>query len=283
MRLVGIMPARNEAWVLRFSARAALQWVDHLILFDHASTEGTREIMDDVARETGRVTILEDLDPEWREMAHRQRMLEAARAAGATHIALVDADEVLTANLYDAIWKATSMLESGEVLSTPWLNLWRSLDMFRSDNSKHARQWLSLTFRDDPSLCWGGEERFHHRHPFNSRPGPRVPEVRSEGGVLHLQRASWHRARARQARYKVIERTRWPQKSIEEINGPYSESLDEAGLELTAVPTGWWPGNLDRGLIDNEAEPWEQGEVQGMVARYGRSEFAGLDLFGVDA
>lgn len=282
MMLVGIMPVRSEQWVVEYAVRAALGWLDHLVVLNHASTDDTGLIIGEIGLETGRITVISEPDPEWREMHHRQRLLDAARQVGATHVAIIDADEVLTANLHGDVRRAAARLAPGEVLTTPWLNLWRSLDRYRSDRgSPHGRQWLSLVFCDRPALRWGGEERFHHRQPFNSVLTARVPAVRSDGGVMHLQRASWRRARARQAWYKGTERLRWPDKPIEKIDALYSRSLDEHGIELTDVPPTWWDHGIDRGLIDLDAEPWQEGDVRLMIAEHGAEAFEGLDLFGV--
>jgi glycosyltransferase involved in cell wall biosynthesis len=104
MKLVALMPVRNEDWVLGLSARVALMWCDHLVILDHASTDRTQEILRDLCAEhPGRLTCLRNSEGLWDEMAHRQTMLEAARAENATHIAIVDADEILTANLVPGV------------------------------------------------------------------------------------------------------------------------------------------------------------------------------------
>jgi glycosyltransferase involved in cell wall biosynthesis len=285
MRLVGIMPARNEAWVIGYSARAALQWVDHLVVLDHASTDGTSLIIHDIAFEQpSRITWLEDPEPEWREMAHRQRMLEAARLAGADCIAVIDADEVLTATMYDKIHHAAEQLAPTQMAEVPLHNLWRNLDQYRCDKGNpHGRQWAAFVFCDHPNLHWEIEEQFHHRQPVGaSMPVVRDMAQRDIGGMLHLQRASWRRALARQARYKLLERIQWPERELlEKVDYRYSSSVDEAGLRLRDVPDEWWPKGLDRGIIDLDAEPWEEDECRRLVDTYGRERFAGLDLFGV--
>ena len=97
------MPCRNEDWVLGLTARAALMWCDELILWLHSCTDGSRDIAVAVAHEhPGRVIIDVANDPTWAEMSHREQMLELARERGATHIAMVDADEILTGNLIGA-------------------------------------------------------------------------------------------------------------------------------------------------------------------------------------
>ena len=83
MLLVGIMPCRNEDWISGLSARAALMWVDKLVLLDHASGDGTRAIMDGLVKEyPGRVSLLVDFNPNWDEMNQRESLLERARQEG---------------------------------------------------------------------------------------------------------------------------------------------------------------------------------------------------------
>ena len=98
MKLVGIMPVRNEDWCLDLTARAALMWCDELVISLHACTDESSEIAQAVSAEhSGLVTLqLGPLTSEWPEMAHRQELLLAARAQGATHVAIIDADEILT-------------------------------------------------------------------------------------------------------------------------------------------------------------------------------------------
>src|SRR5580658_3305586 len=97
------MPVRNEAWVLGLSARVALMWCDELVILLHACTDATSDIVRGLIQEfSERINPIWDRDPTWDEMAHRQTMLESARWCGATHIAIIDADEVLTGNLIQA-------------------------------------------------------------------------------------------------------------------------------------------------------------------------------------
>src|ERR1700679_1270037 len=102
MKLVACMLARNGDWVIGLSARVALMWCDELVVVDHASTDRTRQILIEVRDEHGfpdRVHYLSDCQPRWDEMNQRQEMLEVAREHGATHCAIVDADEILTGNV----------------------------------------------------------------------------------------------------------------------------------------------------------------------------------------
>src|SRR5215475_9209519 len=98
MKLTAIMPVRNEEWILGLSARVALEWCDELVVLNHCSFDRTHAILEEISRETGRVRFAAHNTSQWREMEHRQQLLDIARHYEATHIALIDADEVLCAD-----------------------------------------------------------------------------------------------------------------------------------------------------------------------------------------
>ena len=123
MRLIGLMPVRNEDWILGLTARAALMWCDALVILDHASTDQTNQIAYESQRDNSQkeIAYLREDDPTWHEQAHRQRMLEVARKMKATHIVTIDADELLTGNLLPDIRDMIEVLSPGEVLQLPWI------------------------------------------------------------------------------------------------------------------------------------------------------------------
>ena len=68
-------------------------------------------------------------------------MLQAARELGATHIVVVDADEIFTANaLTDGkLREKVLLLDPGEVMWVSWIYPWKSLDYFRLDEWYQAK------------------------------------------------------------------------------------------------------------------------------------------------
>jgi hypothetical protein len=283
MKLVALMPVRNEAWVLGASLRAALRWCDHVVVLNHASTDSTAGIICDVAEEfSTRVTSLYEPRPEWKEMDHRQRMLEVGREIGGTHFALVDADEILTGNLVPTIRYWISKLQPTEILQVGMLAMWRSLDHYRVGQSIWSnRHDLTLAFCDHPSLGWAARNGYDHhsREPHGSRRS-QFPHV--QGGVMHLQWASWRRLVAKHARYKMDERIKYPNRSIQEIDRMYSLALDEKGIEVQTVEPEWWAPHMRyRGLIELGAEPWQERQCREWIAEHGPEMFQGLHLFGV--
>ena len=120
--------------------------------------------------------IYEVDDAKWTEMAHRQCMLQLARDRDATHIALIDADEILTGNLLPQIRFMIETTPPGTVLQLPWLALPRLIYRYITEGIWGKGQQISFAFQDQPDFGWharGPEEYdFHHRHPMGSRQHP---------------------------------------------------------------------------------------------------------------
>lgn len=289
MKLIGLMPVRNEDWILGLSAHIALQWCDELAIGFHSCTDRSEAVVGKMDR----IHRIEFRGGHWDEMKHRDRLLARARAEGATHIAMIDADEVLTSNLLDCIRPLVEDLGPGQMLELPGYNLRNSLYRYHS-NGVWANRWFSCAFKDDPALHWSGD-KFHSRNPDTDGAIPRAnwrpwrPIKQREGGILHLWGASEKRLVAKHALYKVVERLRFEGKSAKEIDDLYNLAIKEPTdwrelWTFAAVPVeSWWAHQLGPGehRIDLDGDPWQAAEVRRLVAEHGRDRFAGLDLFGV--
>lgn len=291
MNLVSITPVRNEEWIIGFSLRAMLMWVDSAVVLLHACTDRSAEIVREVASETGRVELLEENNPDWHEMAHRQKLLDAARAREATHIAMVDSDEVLCGDLLTVIRSHIQRLPLGSWLQVPLPCLWGSLETWAvSAPSRHGqyrcdwgRSVTSVAFADSPRLCWRRRDNYDHhsREPMHSRPGLMLtPPGRS--GLMHLQFASRRRLVAKHALYKVTERLKYPWKLSADIDALYNLAINPSCVELAPVPQSWWmPYDALLHCIDLDAEPWHEAEVRRLYDKHAPQSFRGLDLFGL--
>ncbi len=271
------MPARNEAWVIGFSARAVLKWANALVVLNHASTDATAETVAKVADEyPGRVAMLTENSPDWNEADIRQRLLNHGRKLGGTHFALVDADEVLTANFIPLIGSIASSLRPGMCLRLPWFCLWRSLDQYRDDDSPFGRAYAPCLFANSSDLSFRPNAdgyQIHTRAPAGCAIHDLMPR---DGGLMHLQHAVWRRVVAKQALYRMTELLRWD-KPVKEINRRYGPTTDEIGMWLSDVPPLWWQG-YDRSGIDLAAEPWQEAEVRRLLEQYRSERFEGLEL-----
>lgn len=288
MKLIGLMPCRNEDWVLGLTARAALMWCDELILWLHSCTDGSRDIAVAVAHEhPGRVIIDVANDPTWAEMSHREQMLELARERGATHIAMVDADEILTGNLIGAhilsLYNRIKHCGASHIFQIPLYNLRHGISQYHA-NGLWGNRIVSVAFADDPALHWAGD-RFHHREPMGKRLTGFTPINQGDGGVMHLWGSSVDRCRAKHRLYRITERIRWPDKDVRNIERTYSQ-WEKGGLRedvsrwtFKEVPVAWWsPYEHLMKHLDIDRPNWQDAECERLIAQHGRDYFRGLSV-----
>ena len=294
MKIVGLMPVRNEDWVLGLSARAALTWCDELVILLHACNDRSREITEDVASENpGRVHVFIDPEDTWKEMEHRQKLLDLARARSASHLALVDSDEVLTGNLISRVRRWIEETPQRSCLQFPMFCMRNSIwNAHSSGIWGHAM--VSFAFEDDSAWHWTNQSRggydYHHRHPMGYPFVPFSPIHREVGGVMHLQFVNQRRLAAKQALYKMQEVTRWPGRStVDSLNFKYNPAVYGTAVpgtiqEFQRVPESFWQpyADLRRYLrLDESIVPWQEVECERLWRLHGAATFTGLDLFGV--
>ena len=287
MKLTAIMPVRNEQWVLGLSARACLEWCDELIVLLHRSTDRSAGILEEIRHELPaekRILSAASDDERWREMDHRQSLLTVARNGGATHIALVDADEVLCGDSLPRVRAISEALKPGECLNVRMHCMWRGLHQYRVDQSSvwSNRRDLALVFRDKPELHWTAENGYHHhaRAPKGAK-----PSGDQTLGVMHLQFADWRRLTAKHALYKVRERIDYPDKPVGHIESMYNMALDEQYLETRYAPRQWTEIYREKDwlrYVDFNDTPWQEAEARRLFVGRGPL-FRGLNLFGVCA
>ena len=274
MKLIGLMLVRNESWVLGCSISAALRWCDEVVVVDDDSHDLTASI---ATRERSHVTTIQRSGQHWDEMELRQKTLDIGRELGGTHFAIIDADEVLTANLVPHVRGWFAQLEPKQVLDVPMIACWKSLDQYAAD----IQSVVTLGFRDHPDLCWKprGEEKYQHhaRPPAGSDPQRITQEC--EGGVFHLQFANWDRFIWKHRHYMMSEKVRWNYPDAE-INSKY-HWFESKGSIIMPVPSEWWDGHLRELILNVGAPGWYEHEVYKMIAQQKEGTFSKLDLFGM--
>lgn len=284
MKLVALICTRNSDWVIGLSLRAALMVADEAVVLLHNCTDRTAEIVEDVSRETQRVSTIVKDGSLWPEMAHRQLMLEVAREQGATHILLIDDDEVISGNLLPSIRGHIKVNTSGFIFQLPWLQLRDGIGHVMK-SGMWGEQNVSTAFRDRPDFHWAttGLDGYdhHHRHPLGASSFLMCfpPQPGRNGGLMHLQFASRRRLLAKQAWYQAVETIRWPNRKMADYVRTVRES---EAASVAPVPESWWRpyGHLMQ-YLDVYAEPWQERELHRMIAEHGRERFKGCDFFGV--
>lgn len=282
MRLVGLMLVRNESWAVEAVLESALKWVDHLCILLDRCTDRTTEIV--LAANDGRISVeTTESDTLWMEMTHRQRTLDMGRAAGGTHFAVIDGDELLTANVHGQVRGWFEALAPRELIELPRIAP-VSHTHYWSDRHEHAGGAITLGFMDHPDLAWKprGSEAYHfHGRPPHGSGNFNAPlgRDRTAGGIMHLQYMNRNRMRAKSLWYMLNERVRWPdRKTPQELCSIYGAMLDSP-QETSPIPEEWW--GIDKSKIKIESGPsWHLDECLSLVDEYGRGILQGLDTRG---
>ena len=308
MKLVGLMVTRNSDWIIGFSLRAALLWCDSVVVLMHRCNLDTESVIYAAILDTDedkgefpigsvgrlinrRVFILEDFSEEWEEMRMRQAMLVKARGLGATHIALIDDDEVLTADLLPPIRRMVERTSDGQVLMLPWLQLRQNGlkdDMAETgvmSSGMWAKAWASLAFKDNPVYHWAtrGGYDLHHRHPMGATLQWNIPFEGRDSGLMHYQFASRRRLIAKQYLYQLTEMKRWPgRRSAADVREQYSLTVRESdAAQLSPIPASWIAGYEDLlQYLHINAEPWQEAECKRLLSENPRLG-DGLNDFGL--
>lgn len=279
MKLVGLMLARNEDWIIRQSITAALTWVDELVILDHASSDLTADVIAGLAEQhPGRIHRLYSDDQGWPEMSHRQRTLAAGRQLGGTHFAIIDADEILSHNLIADVRQWFERLSVGETVDVPMVAVWRSLSTYRVDPCVWSSSVISIGWRDNGAATWMARHGYQHHARLPKAVGERRKVWPCDGGVLHYQFADNDRLRWKHRWYKLHEAVAYQSRSLAEINKQYNLALDERRLELRELPNHWrWPEEL----IVVGTEPWHAAACVDLYKQAASIDrLAGLDLWG---
>ena len=89
MTVTAIMMVKNEADIIAATLTHTLSQVDHVIIADNGSTDGTRDIIASFD-----VELIDDPDPAYRQSQKMTRLAAYAARSGASWVVPVDADEL---------------------------------------------------------------------------------------------------------------------------------------------------------------------------------------------
>lgn len=285
MKLIACVISYNDEWVIGLSARALLRYCDGLVVGLHRSTDRTAAILADVAAEAGpaRVTVVEqdELYPRTSlpveqvgGTLRRDHIGRIAIEQGATHVLVIDTDEVLTGNL---VAGARAMAEANRIVYLPWIQVWDQPDAYRTS----WNQPLPFLFEVSRKSHWISSA--HGRFPADvaAAPYPSAPHVAyGTGGVMHLQFLSRRRLAWKRLMYRLGERMIYPERAPQVIDHKFADGIvPPRADELAPMPAEWWAGLEDlRPHLHPEMPPWHEAECHRIVQERGREILDGLDL-----
>lgn len=283
-KIIGLVPGKNEARHIEFCLRALARFCDSIVYFDDDSTDETVAIVEALAEECRVERIIRKRDDQFHETIRRAVPLQAGRELGGTHFIVIDADEAFTANLLEGnlLRQQILALQPGDALELAWIQLWRSVQNYRHDNSVWTHNYKAFAFADDRSSHY--DETFIHLERVPSGLcGTRQRLAGYEYGLMHFQFVNWRNLLIKQAWYRCLERIHDAAKPAQAINALYAPSKDEQDLQLRDVPYKWFAA-YPFFAADRLQQPdlWREQQVVDWFQQYGPAYFADLDIWDID-
>lgn len=283
-KFVGLVPVRNEQNIIAQCLKALSKYTDAIVVLDDFSSDKTVAIIESLAEECHIERIIKKNAWHRNEPGDKNKLLQAGREIGGTHFIVIDADEMLTSNFLknNMLRTIVSQLQPGDTLALCWIQLWRSINYYRFDNSVWTWNYKTIVFADMPgALYYSG---FIHTAPIPH--GLRGKKIQLKGykyGLLHFQFVNWRNLLIKQAWYRCLERIRYMYKSSQEINAVYASSKDEQNIHRETSNSDWFSGYdfFDSSVFDRP-ELWRELQIIEWFEKYGKNHFRDLDIWDLD-
>lgn len=279
MKIIALLPVKNEAWVLEHTLASLSGFCDVIIVSDQQSSDGSR----DICRRFSKVVLLE---PETADMEGRLpqkarwRLLDAARGYDGNNVLWsTDADELTPPSVArDFFSRHSDGLSPGLAIACRYYHLWESMARFRDDLSIYGPQFKVVACVDDRHVDFrrsGMPPLDEPRTPFDSSDA-----VLKAGDipVLHLQWTIRRRNQLKQAWYRCVDLICSGRPAVR-VNEHYARTLPEWYVHTTPVPSAWLAGlTLPDAGADREPS-WHEAEIRQWFDERGVEFFEGLEIW----
>jgi hypothetical protein len=278
MKVIALLPVRNEAWVLRHSLACLSAFCDAVLVSDQASTDRSR----DICREFSNVVLLESPTAQICEQA-RWTLWDAAREyTGDKLIWCTDADELVSPQLVRAfLERDRDRLTPGTIVDCLYYHAWNSPARYRTGGGAYGPHQKPIAVVDDGRIDYSRARAL----PLHEERVPIAPDAMrlqaDDVPVLHLQWLLPRRNQVRQAWYRVRE---WIQqeRSAAAINEFYSRTLPEQSVETAPIPAAWLEGVTLPDLAVDREPSWQEAELLAWFEERGPEFFEPLEIWHVD-
>ena len=268
MKVIALLPVKNEEWCLPAYLHNTLKVVDEIIAIDDGSTDTSIRILLKAGAKVHSSEKLKNFNSGWSEGSIRAELLRLGREAGGTHFVCLDADEAIT-NPFNNISKyVISKLQPGQKIAMHWLALWKSYTHFRNDATVWSNNWKDFIVADHPSLSYNSEQHMHLGRtpvaPDESGDSNWLRIPTDSGAVMHFQFSAYNNFQVKQAWLRCSELIQAPGTEAA-INAKYSITLLDDNVGLTEMPKNWYEG-IPMPTVEYDPE-------------WGSDSFARADLF----
>ena len=277
MKSILLMPVKNEEWIIGSTLEYMHDLFDHIIISDQESTDNTIE----TTKKFSNITYLKNTRKLHSNIV-RWELLENSRRLFGNHnlIACIDADELIPKKLYLNQMKNILKEPPGTVFYSSWVQLWRSINQYRNDNSvwnpkKNIKEFM---FIDNGSMNYERTETINDHTT-------RIPNLGVENKkklnfpLLHLQFVNWERSQLKQVWYMCNEKVAG--NNSEDINSKYINSQNENNIKLSRTKKKWLSDFLlnEEILKQDHFSEWYVKEIDELFSKHGVEEFLELNIW----
>ena len=278
MRIIALLPVKNEAWVLEHTLACLSGFCDVILVNDQQSEDNSR----DIGRRFPKVAWIDSPDSKICEQARWQLWDVARQYEGNNLIWCTDADELLSPRRIRAFFdRAAGTLSPGTVIDSLYCHVWNSPARYRSGLGLYAPHHKPVAIVDDRRQDYDRSRALPlHEERVPIAPGATRVQV-DDPPLLHLQWLLPNRSQMRQAWYRCRE---WMQqeRTPAAINDVYSRTLPEWRVPTAPIPAEWLDGITLPGA-DVDARPtWQQTDILGWFDARGVEFFEPLEIWHVD-
>lgn len=273
MKIITLIPIKNEAWVLPVTLPPLSRVSDEVILLDDNSQDNLTYVTSSL--NNVRIEKFSRTEKFVNMSNRRNELLRLGRERGGTHFIFLDADELFTENSISGLLKLIKTLKPGESLALPWINLTeRSGKLFYNKNDEW--NYKDFIFYDD------GESQFpdvflsEQRTPTSVQKWTKMPFEKAS--ILHLQFLAKERYQYKQAWYRMQEFIAGKRSAIR-INTTY---LFTKNLQIgnTVISDRYLESKLVEFETSNKAEILKN-QIKDLFANHGVQYFEPLDIWNI--
>jgi Glycosyl transferase family 2 len=279
MKIIAMLPVRNDAWVLPHSLACLSGFCDHILISDRQSEDGLRAICSRFPK----VAVI-DSSPDSRIREQRWQLLDAARQFdGRNLLWATDADELVSpAAVRSGIDRERDRLMPGTVFESRYVHLWNDAGRYRNDRSHYAPQWKQVAFVDDRRSDFDRSDRTALHEP-RVPASPDAPVIQSAAVVvLHLQWLIPQRNQLKQAWYRCREFLDGASGAAA-INAFYSVTLPAARVPLSNVEPDWIGELTFPDPAADLTSSWHQRDLLAWFDERGIEHFEPLEIWHIEA
>ena len=290
MKIVALLPFKNEEWCLPSYLHNTLKVVDEIIAIDDGSTDNSVKILEDAGAKVYSSEKLRNFNSGWSEGSIRAELLKLGRESGGTHFVCLDADESFTNNFVEISKKSISQLRPGEKIAMQWLALWKSYTHYRHDSTVWSNNWKDFIVADSPELTYNSKQHMHlGRTPLGDHESGKshwISYPPNYAAVMHFQFSVYNNFQLKQCWLRCSELIQEPG-TEGAINAKYSITLLDQGVGLQEMPKEWYDG-VPFPTVDNFDSEWNEDKflrkdllpgIMKYFDDYGADYFKGLDIW----